>query len=277
MATRKIIKLPNASGGATGLQEVVAEVGWEYFKLFGIQKSGAAVIGDITNIMPMINNKGIWENIDGIDLDAIRAYDSLVPFATNTILMIDFERQHFIDGVPRQATSINTLIPSKATHKAITNFGLKYTLGVAATFDWYAEVLPSDPVGPGYIPRLEKTADTLSIGTKTFNGLPYGAKDVLHAQWQRVFMKNATITQVELKNGSDSVIEQVPTAAINQLLTDGGKIPGAYFGYILDFARYQMPEYFDVLGIAEKNLKLMITSSAATAVEIIVESLGEIE
>lgn len=280
MPARQIIKIAGPEGGATGLQEVSFKLGYEYFKVFGVKKSGAGVITDITNIQPMINNKSIWEDINGADLDAIRKVRGLTPYPTNTILMLDFERQKFIDGVPRMATSINTS-PAKSpkTGKIITNFGLKYTLGVALAMDWYAEVMPSDPAGPGYIPRLEKKAGTIGIETKQFVDLPYGAKDVLHAQWAAVYMALAAgnITQVELKNGSNSIIEPTPKAVMDQLLTDGGQVPGTDFGYILDFQRYNMPEFLDVLGIQEKTLALKVTSDTATDITFIVESLGEIE
>ena len=283
MPTRQIIKLPAASGGATGLQEIICKLGYEYFKLFGIQTGGAGTIADITNIQPQVNNKAIWENIDGVDLDAIRAYRGLIPFATNTILVLDFERQKFIDGVPRQATSINTA-PAKdpKTGQMITNFGLKYTIGAALTMDWYAEVMPSDvAVGPGYIVRLEKKGDNDILGTKEFNSLPYGASDVLHAQWAALYLKEGAggggITVLELKNGSTSIIEPITVVALQQLETDGGQTPGAYFNAVLDFQRYNMPEYLDVLGIQEKSLALKVTAGAAAPLAIIVESLGQIE
>jgi len=276
---RQLIKLPApSSNGNTGLQEINTELGWEYYKLFGVKTAGTPAITDFSNIQPMVNNEAIWDNIDGQDLDEINKADGLTPYSTNSVLMINFESQKFIDGVPRMATTINTGVKSPKTGKIITNFGLKYTLGAAGAFDWWAEVEKSDPAGPGYIQRLEKKGDNTLIGVKQFDSLPYGEADVNHAQWRRIFMKvgAGNILTAALKLGSRYLMEPTLKAVMDQLLLDGGKTPGAYFDYTMDFTRYNMPEYLTVLGIAAKSLKLELNTDTATSVNFIVNSLGEI-
>jgi len=291
---RKTIIIPGLVGSGSSNPSMELPIGWEYFRIMLVNLTVGSAITTLTDFQVNINGDNTWP-LDGIDIDEINKFDGLAAYATNKILSIDFENQHFIDGVPRQAVSVNTGVPSPvdpnnptAPVKIISSFNLTWTQSGADTWQIKAIVGDPDPVGPGAIKRFQKFEDDLLANT--FAGttqMQYGTAK--YALQRRMFFLSAsgTISRVQIVTGKDQkkIFDRL-VAENNQILTDQGKVPGAHWGFVVDWTENNMPDHLNTLtsdfvdpktqiAIA-KSLYPQIQNSTSDTGTYVIESVGSV-
>lgn len=292
MARRTVI-IPGINGNGSGNPSIEMPIGQEYFRTNLINTSGApSAIATFTEFQVNINGENTWP-LDGIDIDEMNKFDGLGAYATDAILRLDFENQKFIDGGPRQATTINTGVPEpidpknpNKVRKIISSFNITWTQSGTDSWQVKAIVGDQDPVGPGAIKRFQKFQDDFLAGTEAgTTQMQYGTAKF--ALMRRLFLRAAsgTISRVRVLKGiSQAPIFDRLTAENNGILSDQGKVPGTYFGFVLDWTENNMPDHLNTLtsdyvnpetGIAiAKSLLPLITNSTSDTGIYISEFVG---
>ncbi len=275
----------NGSGGSN--PSIEFGIGPEFFRILmrnlNFGGGGGATITDLTEFQVNVNGENVMP-LDGVEIDEMNKFDGMDSFATNGILVIDFENQKFIDGVARQATSINTGQMDKGTKRIISSFSLSWKQAVAAEWEIKVVAGDGDPVGPGVVKRFQKFREDLVNGEKGTTQILYG--DIKHSLLRRIFNKsdNGDITRVVMEAGTGQ--RKVFDRNVNEnvrCLIDGGKVPGTYFDFAMDLTENNMPDHENLLGKDYYDkvngriagaLNYKVTAQSAESGLYIVETVG---
>lgn len=279
--------------GQIGTVSAEMPIGPEYFRVILENKDfgGADPVTSLavlTELEVNINGENTWP-LTINEVDEMNKADGLGAYATDGIVILDFENQKFIDGAARQATSINT--GQEGGGRIIGNFSIAFKQSVAGNWRIKATFGDPDPLGPGVIKRFQKFKETVGAATggdgKSTNQILYA--DSKHALIRRLFLRavtgGTTIDRVKIFKGANPSKKCLDRLAVENTncLVNGGKIPGAYYSWIQDFCENNMPDHLNTLGpdfFNEKTGKIAsalgveVLTNADDDVIYIVESNG---
>lgn len=300
MARTLIIQKEATNEGNAGTQVFKLDTGLWFHGLHIVnQDPGTPInIADLLQLNYQINGSDIIPaSMDGPTFDAINQVDALPAF-NGQDLYIPFDLLGFKDQRLNELTGVNTGIKSKASGKIITTHTLRLKWAAPVNVLVYADVEPVSPEGPGVVRRFTPYDKNSVNGMTTFSDFDYATPQF--AWWRRIFSKASTGTLDAQQLSTPKAMiwgEQIPKAAADQALILGGKVPGSFWSYILDFTATgsgytAVPKVdangavqpdtpnnpmLDTMPFAETTIKLASWNSASGSNSFWLESVGEID
>jgi hypothetical protein len=290
-------KLPRPTGvAASGSVVGVLPIGLSYETLFLVY-AGTLSVSMMSNIRIVANGKPIQEYRTGTELDTLNQYNKRTASATNSILMIDFNRRLLLRQDYRELTKLGTGMPvdlrqtvGKAANGAdipnpnynpfpvqtlTVEMDLSSSVGATGTLSLYA--LQSQPAPTGLLRKVRKF--THNPTATPFDIADYPKGDMINAIYLLSTTGGTTgvkITNVKLLRENYTVFDR--TRVLNNIIqTDGGIRTPQTGVFVLDTTEEELGD--QVITTAGVNdLRLTIDfSTTPTVLASTVDFIGQLD
>jgi len=252
-------------------------IGRRYHSLLLIGTGTAAVVGDITE-MRLLANEKVIQRFSGADREMMNLFDGRETAAVSAgrfELVIPFDRYGLLTRAAEEETALNTGSVGP-DGRAIRSLTLEVDLGAGITgtpaLTLYATQSEALPGGPGSVPYVQlSTRDYAGADTYDISDLPRGGTNTQFLD--KLFLKpsTGTLDNFEVLANSVKVFER--TAVVNERAQrDGIRVPQAGV-YAVDRTEHGYGgDPFDLRGLDDFRVKL--ATSTAMTVRVLAQYIG---
>ncbi len=280
MRRRSIFTGHTGDGGDSGtIKYILEEKKILLHRLIMKKKAGTLTAAMIDNMLFTLTYEGGQTdeivNVSGTQLNELQKALGMVSADSSSIFEIAFEMFGMKGVMETYSTSLNFLVQGPATKDAMGNMvpgkkivsmtvEIKYSGATAAQVTFIGDIDDASNDGPGAIPRIKQFV-TPSIAASTqadqeYTSLPAGKQSRFY-RFLGLTPAAGTISLVKLSY--DSGDYHYHDAAVEaQMQTEGQRVPGAYFGTIIDFSQEGISEPLDTGKYGKPTLKIAQSNAA---------------